>query len=194
MKKLIVIVIAVCAGAAYAGQPPARITDKELENLEPAAERPAEPNPLDRVADRMVEAQVKLKQGRDDKQTQQIQVEAIAILEKLIEIAKEQQQSSRQQQRPRPQEQEKQEQQNNQAKPANSQESSQQGKQRAQKSGVQGRRGHEAKGESAGGEKGIEWGNLPPKAREEYDQILKEDFPEAYKRLLELYFKNLSDR
>ena len=44
------------------------------------------------------------------------------------------------------------------------------------------------------GAAGMEWGNLPPKAREEFLQILKENFPENYKQLVRYYFKNLSEQ
>jgi hypothetical protein len=42
--------------------------------------------------------------------------------------------------------------------------------------------------------RGIQWGNLPPRARKEVFQLLKEDFPDEYKTLLILYFKALSER
>ena len=41
---------------------------------------------------------------------------------------------------------------------------------------------------------GMEWGSLPPRSREEFLQILKENFPENYKLLVRYYFKNLSEQ
>jgi len=178
----------------WAGESPVKVTEKDLESLKPVQAKPEQPNPLDKVADEMIEAQVRLKRGRTDTETQQSQVNAIRILDKLIEIAKQQQEQQQQQQQQQQQEREKEQRRDSKTKPQNTQRSArQEGVQRAKRSREAGAGGKAATGDAPAGGKGIEWGNLPPRAREEYEQILKEDFPEAYKRLLEQYYQNLSD-
>ena len=201
IAALAVMALAVMAltVSAYAAEQPVRVTTDDLENLKQKDIDPApaseEPNPLDTVADEMVKAQVKLKQGRTDKPTQISLFNALEMLEKLIEIAQQQQQQQQQeQQQKEDQKQQKQQKQQPKPKPQNTQQSGRQGRRRAQTSQESGRGREGATGADGSGQKGIEWGNLPPRARQEYEQILKEDFPEAYKRLLEQYYQNLSDR
>jgi len=180
---------------ACAAEPGVEVTEDDLKNLEQKKAQPRQPNPLHSVADDMVKAQVRLKQGESGNDAQEPMVEAIRKLEMLIEIAQQQQQQS--QNRADQQRERRQEQQQSESKPQNTQQQQQQqqhGTRPAANSNSGGTRGAEATGGEPEGRSGIEWGNLPPKMREEYDQILKEDFPEAYKRLLELYYKNLSDR
>ncbi|NQT20972.1 MAG: hypothetical protein HQ592_14790 [Planctomycetes bacterium] len=192
----IIAVSVVCANG-YAAERPVRVTADDLKNLEQKDADPKaaaeKPNPLHMVADEMVKAQVKLKQGRTDSQAQVSQINAIDMLDQIIEIAQQQQQKQQQQQQQQQEQQQEQPQQSK-PKPANTKQSSNQGPQRAQQSKEAGGGGKAATGTEPGGQKGIEWGSLPPKARQEYEQVLKEDFPEAYKRLLEQYYQNLSDQ
>jgi hypothetical protein len=41
--------------------------------------------------------------------------------------------------------------------------------------------------------RGGEWGKLPPKLRDEITNALNEAYPERYKSLLRLYYKNLAE-
>ena len=187
---------ATCAADSVAGEPNVELTQEELDGLENRETEPKEPNPLHVVADDMVKAQVRLKQGVSGNDAQEPMVEAIRKLEQLIEIAQQQQQQSQNNQNDS---QRRQEEQQQETKPQNSQQQQQtqqqqQGSQPARNSEGSGTRGVEAAGGEPEGSRGIEWGKLPPKMREEYDQIMKEDFPESYKRLLEQYYQNLSDQ
>ena len=190
------IILAMISAAAFAAEPPpASVSKDDIDALKQkeANAKPEEPNPLNLVADEMVTAQLKLKQGLTDASAQKGQVNAIRLLEQLIELAKQQQQQQDQQNQD--QQQQEREQQQQQMKPENTQtrqqENSTNPAQRSQESTGSGAAA--SPGTTPPGQKGIEWGNLPPRAREEFNQIMKEDFPETYKHLLELYFKNLSD-
>ena len=190
------IVLMLLPVIAFAGeQPPASISKDDIEALKQkeANAKPEEPNPLNLVADEMVTAQLKLKQGLTDASAQKGQVNAIRLLEQLIELAKQQQQQQDQQNQD--QQQREQEKPQEQMKPENAQARQQENSTNpAQRSTQSAGSGAAASpGATPPGQKGIEWGNLPPRAREEFNQIMKEDFPETYKHLLELYFKNLSD-
>ena len=171
------------------------LTRQQLEAIKQAL-KAKEPNPLDKVADEMVGAQVKLKQGETGEETQGRQEAAIALLDKLIEQAKQQQCQNCENKQEQQQQQECEKQQNE-SQPQNSkaqQQNTARGQSPAQRSvPLTGKPGEAATGSEDGGQKGIEWGNLPPRAREEFNQIMKEDFPETYKNLLELYYKNLSE-
>ena len=195
-RILLSIILFAAPAAAFAGEPaPASISKDDIDALKQkdANAKPEEPNPLNLVADEMVIAQLKLKQGLTDVSAQKGQVNAIRLLEQLIEIAKQQQQQQDQKNQDQQQQQE-QTQQQQQMKPENSQAQQQNSTNPAQRSQQSAGSGAAAAaGASPPGQKGIEWGNLPPRAREEFNQIMKEDFPETYKHLLELYFKNLSD-
>ena len=193
-KTLLSTILLVFAALAYAGEAPTAVPKDDLKALEQKDAKPKEPNPLDKVADEMVGAQVKLKQGLTDAAAQGPQVNAIRMLDQLIEVAKKQQQQQDQQNQEQ-QQQEPEQQPEQQMKPensqANQQEQSTSPAKRSQQGGGGGNQG--SVGSTPPGQKGIEWGNLPPKARDEFNQIMKEDFPENYKHLLELYYKNLSD-
>ena len=192
MKHLLLIALFLAATvAAYSAEP--NLSKEDIRKILKGAPKQKEPNPLDAVADEMVGAQLKLKQGLTDNTTQQSQVNAIRLLDKLIEIAKKQcDQCNNPSQQPK--EQEKDQQADQQPKPENSQAQQQDGQTPARRSvdGAAGSKGASPDSASSG-QKGIEWGSLPPKAREEFNQIMKEDFPETYKNLLEMYYKNLSD-
>ena len=41
---------------------------------------------------------------------------------------------------------------------------------------------------------GIEWGSLPPRLRDDVLNATGEEFPEKYRELLKLYYKNLSEK
>jgi len=197
MKALLTFAMIFAALHAWCGER-VGVSKDDLDGLKQKSAKPKEANPLDAVADQMLSAQVKLKQGQTDEETQKPQARAIEMLDQLIEMARQQQQQQQDEQKKQKEQKEReQDQQNDQAKPDNSNASQQQDSTNpAQKSQENpGKAGPAAGGANEPpGQKGIEWGNLPPKTREEFNQIMKEDFPEVYKNLLELYFKNLSDR
>jgi len=190
LTAMVIVMAAVCVCGEAAGA-----AKDAVKVLPPKEAKPKQPNPLDLVADEMLGAQVQLKQGLTNEGTQIRQAKAIELLDRLIDIAQKQQQQQQEQDQQQKQQQEK-EQQTEQAKPensaANQQEESTTPARGSQESGASAKPA--VTGNAPPGQKGIEWGNLPPKAREEFNQIMKEDFPEIYKNLLELYFKNLSDR
>ena len=60
MRNTLIILIVVCIGfGVCAAEEPVKVTEKDLESLKPKEAQPKEPNPLDKVADEMIEAQGK---------------------------------------------------------------------------------------------------------------------------------------
>ena len=124
-------------------------------------------------------------------ETQRREGAVIEGIDKLIEIARQQQQQQQQQQQKQQQKDKKQQKQQSKPKNTQSQAKSRRPmpKEQAVRAGTT-----EGKLRPDVGAAGMEWGNLPPKAREEFLQILKENFPENYKQLVRHYFKNLSEQ
>ena len=198
MKRLIVLIAAVGIGVS----PVWAVQTKPKATKSP--EKPS--NPLKQVAGRMRGVEALLKQAQTDHVTQTEEDRIIEDLEKLIRQLDQQNQSCRQRR------QEKKSSSKQQKKSSQQEKSAQEKKpaaaQAPKPAKASGRPGKVpaaveqdpkvAAGAAALRQKilsgGIQWGNLPPRARKEIFQLLKEDIPDEYKTLLILYFKALSEK
>ncbi len=150
--------------------------------------KPSERNPL-RVISKMMDIVARrLRKLDTGQETQRREGAVVEGIDKLIEIARQQQQQQKQKQKQQQKDKQKQ-----QSKPKNTQSQAKGRKpmqdEKAVRAGTT-----DGKLRPDVGAAGMEWGNLPPKAREEFLQILKENFPENYKQLVRYYFKNLSEQ
>jgi FtsZ-interacting cell division protein ZipA len=155
--------------------------------------KPGERNPLGIVAKMMDGVADRLRKLDTGTETQQREQRVVDALDALIELARQQQQQQDQQQQQQQKEREKQQQQQ-QTQPRNTQAQQSASTQPAQSSQMTNAKPGETKLRPDEGPGGMEWGNLPPRAREEFLQILKESFPENYKLLVRYYFKNLAEQ
>jgi hypothetical protein len=92
MKTMLLITLVL--GAGVAGDEPEAVTGEQEKPA--AAQNAADENPLHAVANEMLRAQLKLKQGDVGKQTQQHEARALEMLDILIDMAQKQQQQQQQ--------------------------------------------------------------------------------------------------
>jgi len=198
MKRMILLIAAAAMGISPVGA---------VQTKPPAAKPLQKPsNPLKQVAERMRAVEALLKQAQTDHVTQTEEDRIVEDLETLIRKLDQQNQSRRQQKKSS----------SKQQKKSSQQKKSGQQKKPSPAPGAKGAKPAKAsarpgtvpaaleQGPKAGGgatelrqkilSGGIQWGNLPPRARKEVFQLLKEDIPDEYKTLLILYFKALSDK
>ena len=155
--------------------------------------KPSERNPL-RVISKMMDIVARrLRKLDTGQETQKREGTVIEGIDKLIEIARQQQQKQKQKQKQKQQQKKDKKKQKQQGQPKNTQ-SQAKGRKPMQKEEAVRAGTTDGKLRPDVGAAGMEWGNLPPKAREEFLQILKENFPENYKQLVRHYFKNLSEQ
>ena len=132
--------------------------------------RPLEVDSLDEVSRLMDDIRRRLQFGRAGRHVRQREDDVIAKLDKMIEEAEKQQQQ--------------------QQMAAAGQQSLQPGDPAQDSLPMQGRGPGDVDQKQPG--KGAEWGNLPPKEREEALQQLSKDLPAHYRELIEEYFRKLA--
>lgn len=157
------------------------------------APRPSATSLFERAAEAMSEAGTRLADAHDPGiNTQRIQKQALDRLDQLLSELRRQQQQSQQQQQQQQRQQDAGTQQNAQQQ----QQQQQPGQQSNQPAQDAGRRGAPEDGQRKDeplAELLSEWGNLPPRVRDQLLQGLEDRFSPLYKQLTEQYYRRLAE-
>lgn len=164
--------------------------DRQLANAQPASDD------LVKAVALLRESEQRLKANDAGAQTQRVQDEAIKLLDRLIEQAKQNQQKQQQKQQQQKQQQQSQSEQQQQQKQSSQQQ--QQNQQQQQQSQGEGKGGTPASAQAQTRQlpQGAQaaWGNLPPHVRDALMQGAGDTYSSTWEQLTSDYYKRLAEK